>query len=146
LQLKQIFIESISAPEETLKAIDERAAMGAIGDMQKYLQFKAALAMGDAAKASGEGGGGMSEGLGLGAGIGMGAGLGGMIAQAMAGAQQPQQPQQPQQAAAPATPTTKAEIQAMLDNLDMRLANGEISESLYEKLTTKWQKRLDEME
>lgn len=145
LQLKQIFIESISAPEETLKAIDERAAMGAIGDMQKYLQFKAALAMGDAAKASGQGGGGMSEGVGLGAGIGMGAGLGGMIAQAMSGAQQPQQPAQPQQAAAPATPTTKAEIQAMLDNLDMRLANGEISESIYEKLTAKWQKRLDEM-
>jgi membrane protease subunit (stomatin/prohibitin family) len=140
IQLKQIFIESISAPEETMKAIDERAAMGAIGDMQKYLQFKAALAMGDAAKASGQGGG-MSEGLGLGAGIGMGAGLGGMIAQAMAGAQQ----QQPQQAATPTTPTTKAEVQALLDNLDMRLANGEISESIYEKLTAKWQKRLDEM-
>ncbi len=145
LQLKQIFIESISAPEETLKAIDERAAMGAIGDMQKYMQFKAALAMGDAAKASGQGGGGMSEGLGLGAGIGMGAGLGGMIAQAMSGAQQPQQPVQSPQAAAPTTPTTKAEIQTMLDNLDMRLANGEISESIYEKLTAKWQKRLDEM-
>ncbi len=145
LQLKQIFIESISAPEETLKAIDERAAMGAIGDMQKYMQFKAALAMGDAAKASGQGGGGMSEGLGLGAGIGMGAGLGGMIAQAMSGAQQPQQPAQSPQAAAPTTPTTKAEIQTMLDNLDMRLANGEISESIYEKLTAKWQKRLDEM-
>ena len=68
-----------------------------------------------------------------------------MIAQAMSGAQQ-QQPQQPQQAAAPTTPTTKTEIQAMLDNLDMRLANGEISESVYEKLTAKWQKRLDEME
>ena len=144
LQLKQIFIESISAPEETLKAIDERAAMGAIGDMQKYLQFKAALAMGDAAKASGQGGGGMSEGLGLGAGIGMGAGLGGMIAQAISGAQQ-QQPQQPQQAPAPAAPTTKVEIQTLLDNLDMRLANGEISESIYEKLTAKWQERLDEM-
>ncbi len=142
IQLKQIFIESISAPEETLKAIDERAAMGAIGDMQKYLQFKAALAMGDAAKASGEGGSAMGEGLGLGAGIGMGAGMAGMITQAMAGAQQ--QPQQPQQTT-PAVPTTKAEIQAMLDNLDMRLANGEISESLYEKLTAKWQKRLEEM-
>ena len=145
LQLKQIFIESISAPEETLKAIDERAAMGAIGDMQKYLQFKAALAMGDAAKASGEGGGGgMSEGMGLGAGIGLGAGMAGMISQAMSGAQHPPQPQQPQQAA-PAPPTTKAEIQALLDNLDLRLANGEISESVYEKLTAKWQKRLDEM-
>ena len=150
IQLKQIFIESISAPEDTLKAIDERAAMGAIGDMQKYLQFKAALALGDAAKASGEGGGsGVSEGLGLGAGIGMGAGLGGMIAQAMAGAQQQApapQPQQPASAAPPATPKTKEEIQALLDNLDMRLANGEISESLYEKLTAKWQKRLEEME
>ncbi|HID33512.1 MAG TPA: SPFH domain-containing protein [Anaerolineae bacterium] len=145
LQLKQIFIESISAPEETLKAIDERAAMGAIGDMQKYMQFKAALAMGDAAKASGSGGGAMGEGLGLGAGIGLGAGMAGMISQAMAGAQQPQQPQQPQQSA-PATPATRAEIQAMLDNLDMRLANGEISESLYEKLTAKWQKRLEEMD
>ncbi len=144
IQLKQIFIESISATEETLKAIDERAAMGAIGDMQAYLQFKAARALGDAAKASG-GGGATSEGLGLGAGIGMGAGLGGMIAQAMASAQQPQQPAQPSQPAAPANPTTRAEIQALLDNLDMRLANGEISEALYEKLTAKWQKRLEEL-
>jgi len=146
IQLKKIFIESINAPEETLKAIDERAAMGAIGDMQKYLQFKAALAMGDAAKASGQGGGGMSEGLGLGAGIGMGAGLGGMIAQAMASAQQQPQQQAPAAPAAPVAPTTKAEIQTLLDNLDMRLANGEISESIYEKLTAKWQKRLDDME
>ncbi len=144
IQLKQIFIESISATDETLKAIDERAAMGAIGDMQAYLQFKAARALGDAAQASG-GGGAASEGLGLGAGIGMGAGLGGMIAQAMASAQQPQQPPQPSQPAAPTNPTTRAEIQALLDNLDMRLANGEISEALYEKLTAKWQKRLEEL-
>ena len=142
IQLKQIFIESIRAPEETLKAIDERAAMGAIGDMQKYLQFKAALAMGDAAKASGQGGSGVSEGLGLGAGIGLGAGMAGMITQAMTGAQQPQQASP----TPPATPTTKAEIQALLDNLDMRLANGEISEATYEKLTAKWQKRLEEMD
>jgi membrane protease subunit (stomatin/prohibitin family) len=144
IQLKQIFIESISAPEETLKAIDERAAMGAIGDMKAYLQFKAALAMGDAAKASGQGGGSMSEGVGLGAGIGMGAGLGSMIAQAMAGAQQTT-PATPAAPAAPATPKTAADIQALMDNLDMRLANGEISESLYEKLSAKWQKRLDDM-
>ena len=147
IQLKQIFIESISAPEETLKAIDERAAMGAIGDMKAYLQFKAALAMGDAAKASGQGGGGsMSEGVGLGAGIGMGAGLGSMIAQAMAGAQQQAPaPAAAPAAATPATPQTAADIQTLLDNLDMRLANGELSESLYEKLTAKWQKRLDDM-
>ena len=37
---------SLSPTEETQKAIDERAAMGAIGDMQKYLQYKAARAHG----------------------------------------------------------------------------------------------------
>ena len=51
--LKQMFIQSISPTEETQKAIDERASMGAIGDMQRYLQFKAARAMGDAATAGG---------------------------------------------------------------------------------------------
>ena len=67
-----------------------------------------------------------------------------MMAGAMAGAQQPQQQQQ-QQESASASPTTKAEIQALLDNLDMRLANGDLSETAYNRLAEKWQKRLDEM-
>jgi hypothetical protein len=33
----------------------------------------------------------------------------------------------------------------MLDNLDARLMNGEISEDLYNKLRSKWEKRLDEL-
>ena len=37
------------------------------------------------------------------------------------------------------------EIQALLDNLDMRLANGEIKQDAYDKLVSKWQSRLDEM-
>ncbi|MGV8084602.1 MAG: SPFH domain-containing protein [Coriobacteriia bacterium] len=89
--LKQMFIQSISPTEETQKAIDERASMGAIGDMQKYMQFKAARAMGDAAQASGgEGGNLTGAGVGLGAGLGMGAGMAGMISQAMSGATQQQ--------------------------------------------------------
>lgn len=101
--LKQMFLGSVSPTEETQKAIDERAAMGAIGDMQKYLQYKAARAMGDAATAGGGGGGGdvggaASTGVGLGAGFGLGAGMAGMITQAMQGATQ----QQPAQAAAAA--------------------------------------------
>jgi uncharacterized membrane protein len=39
-------------------------------------------------------------------------------------------------------PQTKAEIQALLDSLDMRLANGEISEAAYNRLVEKWQARL----
>jgi membrane protease subunit (stomatin/prohibitin family) len=61
-------------------------------------------------------------------------------------------PQQPQQAAppppassAPANPTTREEIQAMIDSLDVKLMNGEISETLYNRLLTKWQERLDSL-
>jgi excisionase family DNA binding protein len=95
--LKQMFIQSINTTEETQKAIDERAAMGAIGDMQRYLQFKAARAMGDAAQ-GGEAGSTTGAGVGLGAGLGMGAGMAGMISQAMGSAMQGQQAQQGQQA------------------------------------------------
>ena len=69
--LKQIYIQSISPTEETQKAIDERAAMGAIGDMNRYMQFKAARALGDAAQQPGGASGGAA-----GAGVGLGAGLG----------------------------------------------------------------------
>ncbi|MBO9370205.1 MAG: SPFH domain-containing protein, partial [Chloroflexi bacterium] len=56
LLLKSVYIESISPTEETAKAIDQAAAMGAIGDMDAYLKYKAALAMGDAAQQEGAGG------------------------------------------------------------------------------------------
>ncbi|MCB0038014.1 MAG: SPFH domain-containing protein, partial [Anaerolineales bacterium] len=77
--LKQFFIVSVSPTDDTSAAIDERASMGAIGDMDAYMKFKAARAIGDAAQQPG----GTNEGLGLGAGIGMGAGLAGAIAGAM---------------------------------------------------------------
>ncbi|MBZ0286805.1 MAG: SPFH domain-containing protein [Anaerolineae bacterium] len=51
---------------------------------------------------------------------------------------------QPAQAA-PANPTTKEEVQALLDNLDMKLANGQISEDTYKMLTAKWQEKLKSM-
>ncbi|MBK7202210.1 SPFH domain-containing protein [Candidatus Amarolinea dominans] len=91
IALKQMFIQSVSPTEETQKAIDERASMGAIGNMQAYMQYKAARALGDAAQA-GDGGAGSLTGAGLGLGAGMG--LGGVMAQAMtqamaAGQQQP---------------------------------------------------------
>jgi excisionase family DNA binding protein len=98
IALKQFMVVSINPTEETAKAIDERASMGAIGNMDSYMKYKTAQAVGDAAKS----GGGAGEGLGLGAGIGMGAGLAGMVTGAMQSAQQSQQPQQPAQSAAPA--------------------------------------------
>jgi membrane protease subunit (stomatin/prohibitin family) len=89
IALKTIYVTSVSPTEETAKAIDERAAMGAIGDMKAYIQFKAARAMGDAAVAGGEAGSLAGAGVGLGAGVGIGAAMAGAITQAMQGGQQP---------------------------------------------------------
>jgi excisionase family DNA binding protein len=84
IQLKTLYVNSISPTEETAKAIDERAAMGAIGDMQKYLQYQTALGIRDAAQAGGETGSVTGAGVGLGAGLGMGAAMAQAMGQAMA--------------------------------------------------------------
>lgn len=90
IQLKTLYVNSISPTEETARAIDERASMGAIGDMNKYLQYQTALGIRDAAKSSGESGGLAGAGVGLGAGVGMGAAMAQVMSQGMvAGAQQP---------------------------------------------------------
>ena len=128
IALKQFMIVSINPTEETAQAIDERAAMGAIGDMDAYMKFKTAQALQDAAQS----GGGTSDGLGLGAGIGMGAGMAGMIANTMTGASQ-QQPQQPAQPAAPSAPgvmtleeaaaylkVSTADVQAVIDSGELK--------------------------
>ncbi len=130
--LKQFMVVSINPTEETAKAIDERASMGAIGNMDAYMKYKTAQAVGEAARS----GGGTGEGLGLGAGIGMGAGMAGMITNAMQSASQPQQ--QPAQGAAgaqgagavPSVMTleeaaaylkvTTADVQAIIDSGELK--------------------------
>ncbi len=79
LELVDFLIGAITPPEEVQKMIDERAGMGAIGDMQRYMAFKAARGIEAAANNPGEAGN--AAGLGLGAGIGMM--MPGMIAGAM---------------------------------------------------------------
>jgi membrane protease subunit (stomatin/prohibitin family) len=146
LRLMAFYVTAITPTEETAKAIDERAAMGAIGDMNAYMKFKAARALGDAANSPGEGGAG--AGLGLGAGIGLGAGLAGAIQQAF---QQPQAapasaPAAPASAPAPSGgPLTREQIQEAIDALDLRFSKGEISEEAYNRLMKKWEDRLKEM-
>ena len=69
-----------------------------------------------------------------------------MMQQMMMQMMQNQQGGTPQAApAAGGTPQTREQIQAMIDGLDMKLAQGEISEEIYNKLVSKWQARLDEM-
>jgi membrane protease subunit (stomatin/prohibitin family) len=94
LELVDFLIGAITPPEEVQKMIDERSGMGAIGDMQRYMAFKAARAMETAAANPGEAGN--AAGLGLGAGFGM------MMPQMIAGAMQAQGAGRPAAPAAPA--------------------------------------------
>jgi len=97
LELVDFLIGAITPPEEVQKVIDERSGMAAVGNMNAYMQFKAAKSMEEAAKnTSGGAGGGMSMGMGA----GMGMMIPGMVGQAMAQAQQAAAQQAPPAATA----------------------------------------------
>ena len=78
LELVDMLISAITPPEEVQKKIDERASMSALGDMDKYMRYKAAESMPDAAKQPGGA-------AGTGMGLGMGFGFGQMMANAIGG-------------------------------------------------------------
>ncbi|MGB5162411.1 MAG: SPFH domain-containing protein [Thermoanaerobaculia bacterium] len=80
IELVDLYLGAITPPTDVQKLIDERAGMAAVGDMNAYLKFKAAQAMGDAAQQSG---GETGSGVGAGLGVGMGAGMGMMLPQMM---------------------------------------------------------------
>jgi membrane protease subunit (stomatin/prohibitin family) len=109
LELVDFYINSITPPEDVQKVIDERSGMAAVGDMNQYMRFKAARAVGDAAKQEG---GSASEGMGLGMGAGLGMMLPGMVAQAMQGGQQQQQQGGGPAVAMIACPNCKTQIPA----------------------------------
>jgi membrane protease subunit (stomatin/prohibitin family) len=83
LELVDMLISAITPPEEVQKKIDERASMSALGDMGRYMQYKAAESMPDAAKQPGGA-------AGTGMGLGMGFGMGQVMANAFGGGQQQQ--------------------------------------------------------
>jgi membrane protease subunit (stomatin/prohibitin family) len=76
LELVDLLISAITPPEEVQKMIDERTSMGAIGDMNAYMQFKAAQSIQDAAKQQG---GAAGQGMGLGLGISYGQMMAGAV-------------------------------------------------------------------
>lgn len=91
LEISDFAVENISLPESVEQAIDKRTQMGALGDMNKYMQYQAAEAMRDAARNEG---GGMAS---MGAGMGAGMGIGKMMSDAM-GTANTAQPAAPAQA------------------------------------------------
>jgi membrane protease subunit (stomatin/prohibitin family) len=79
LELIDFFVTAITPPPEVQRMIDERSGMAAVGNLDDFLKFKAAKAMGDAAAGVGSSGGQAAGGLGVGLGAGLGFMLPGMI-------------------------------------------------------------------
>ncbi|NNF00141.1 MAG: zinc-ribbon domain-containing protein [Pyrinomonadaceae bacterium] len=96
LEVTKFYVENVSVPKEVEEALDKRASMGALGDVNKYAQFQAADAMRDAAQ--NEGGG-----AGLGAGLGAGMAVGNQMVNAMSGGQGQQQQSEQSGGGAPQT-------------------------------------------
>lgn len=65
LKIHDFYIQSISVPEEVQKLIDTRSGMGALGNMDQFMKFQVANAIGDAANNNGGSGDAFNTGAGL---------------------------------------------------------------------------------
>jgi membrane protease subunit (stomatin/prohibitin family) len=123
LALTNLFLQSLSLPEEVQEHLDRRSSMQIVGDLAKYTQFQAAESLRDAASASG----GVA---GAGAGLGAGVALGQTMAQAL----------QPAMAPAPAAPTVAAAAAvdpiAMLEKLGDLLKKGILTQAEFDAKKT----------
>lgn len=68
IELSDFIIAGIAPPEDVQEKINERGSMGAVGDLDSYLKYKAAQSLEKAAENEGSGG---TAGLGAGLGAGM---------------------------------------------------------------------------
>ena len=89
LSIPEFYIENISLPEEVEKALDKRTSMGVVGDLNKYMQFNAAEAMGNPSSGAGSA---MATGAGMAMGMGMAQNMGPWGAQPAAASHAPPPP------------------------------------------------------
>lgn len=122
LKIHDFLINSVSVPKEVQEMIDARSGMAAIGDMDQFLKFKAAMALETAADNPS---GSASAGVGVGAGMGMGF----MLPQMLAGAMQPAQSDIPQTA-----PSPMDKLKKLKELLDMGALSQEEYDDKKEKL------------
>jgi membrane protease subunit (stomatin/prohibitin family) len=139
IELVDLYLGAITPPEEVQKVIDERSGMGALGDMNTYMKFKTARAIGDAAANSGGGAGNV---MGAGVGLGMGAGVGAMLPQMMREAMQGGGSAPATPASAPPAAAAGSPVAEKLRQLKGLLDEGLISQ---EEFNAKRQKLLEEM-
>ena len=84
LSLHDFYINSISLPPEVQEIIDAKTGMAAVGNLDEFMKFKAAIALESAAKNPD---GSASAGVGMGAGLGMGFMLPKMLQESIQGGQ-----------------------------------------------------------
>ena len=65
LGLDELYITSITPPEEVQTAIDDRSRLSVIRDMDKFVRMKAGMAMEKASETGGEAGAGLGMGMGM---------------------------------------------------------------------------------
>jgi membrane protease subunit (stomatin/prohibitin family) len=65
LKIHDFYVQSVSLPEEVQKLIDTRSGMGALGNLDQYMKFQVANAIGDAANNEGGTGNAFNTGAGL---------------------------------------------------------------------------------
>ena len=65
LEIHDFYIQSISVPDEVQKMIDTKSGMGALGNLDQYMKFKVANAIGDSANNSSGSGDAFNAGVGL---------------------------------------------------------------------------------
>ncbi len=136
LALQQFLIENISFPPEVEAAMDKRAQMGVLGNMDQFMKFQTANAVENASKNPGEVGGMMGAGMGMGMGMNM--------AQQMAGMAAQQAPQAaPAVGAAPPPPPPAAGYHIAVNGqqsgpFDMNTLTGMISSGQISRETMVW--------
>jgi membrane protease subunit (stomatin/prohibitin family) len=91
MDLIDFYVNRITPPEEVQRMIDGRSGMQAVGDVDRFLKFQAAKALGDVAQSGGGvlGGGDAAAGMGLGVGAGLGMMLPGMVFRALGPGESP---------------------------------------------------------
>ncbi|SOC10971.1 SPFH domain-containing protein [Rhodobacter maris] len=97
LSIPEFYIENISLPEAVEAVLDQRSSMGVVGDLNRYLQFTAAQALGQPGSAAvttlgATMGAGLAAGMGAGMGLGIAPGPWGAPAPATAQAVPPPPP------------------------------------------------------
>lgn len=127
LELTTFQILAITPPDDVQKAIDQRSAMGALGNMGAYTQYQTANAIHDAANNPGGGAASTGAGLGLGAGMAMG--------QAMAQSYQTSAGQQAAPASAPGAATT--DVLSQLQKLNELKQAGALTEDEFNRMKAK---------